>query len=252
MAAASPARLPEKAPVTPPRSPADIPGLGPIRVRALHKAGLDSLPALRAASRERLEAVPGMSAVKAAQIHDYLARFPDAHFAAIETRTPARDTVGEAGPDENDNATRVSESDPDASLYIPPAPTFVPPASVSPVQAESELAASEAVRLLCSAPAAEYRISLLRELARFLHATTRLQARREPLAERDRERALKRLRRARVELREATGQPDLDRKAQARFADSLTEVNDRLLALGGDAAGRKNRSHADADEEADA
>src|SRR5207249_3258050 len=50
-------------PAAPPRTPADIPGLGPIRVRALRKAGFESLRALQAADIAALQAVPGMSEI---------------------------------------------------------------------------------------------------------------------------------------------------------------------------------------------
>src|SRR5688572_15191437 len=62
--------------VTPPRRLLEIPGLGPIRVRALLKAGFDTPAALRAADLTTLSAVPGLTEIKARQVLDFLAQFP--------------------------------------------------------------------------------------------------------------------------------------------------------------------------------
>ncbi len=55
-----------------PDTVAEIPGLGPIRVRALEKAGLGTIAALSAASFETLMSVPGLTEVKARHIMSYL------------------------------------------------------------------------------------------------------------------------------------------------------------------------------------
>src|SRR5262249_46237720 len=75
-------------PPAPPRTPADIPGLGPIRVRALLKAGMGSLTALRAASLENLAAIPGMSEIKARHIQEFLAQFPADAWSAEKEAMP--------------------------------------------------------------------------------------------------------------------------------------------------------------------
>src|SRR6185312_12562167 len=82
--------------VAPPRSLADIPGLGPIRVRALNKAGWNSVSALRSAKLEALAAVPGMTEVKAQQIYDYLQPFtPEDLTEAPATESPKKPPVSE-------------------------------------------------------------------------------------------------------------------------------------------------------------
>jgi len=53
-----------------------IPGLGPIRVRALQKAGFDSLAALQNSPEERLAAIPGIGPIKARQIKNYVVQLP--------------------------------------------------------------------------------------------------------------------------------------------------------------------------------
>jgi hypothetical protein len=50
--------------------------MGPIRLRALQKAGWRSLKALQQASVQELETIPGMTPIKAQQLLDYLAQFP--------------------------------------------------------------------------------------------------------------------------------------------------------------------------------
>src|SRR5579859_47486 len=69
-----------------PRTALDIPGLGPIRVRALQKAGLSSLVDLHGATLEQLAAVPGMSEIKARQVHTYLTQFTVGDLAAADER----------------------------------------------------------------------------------------------------------------------------------------------------------------------
>ena len=53
-----------------------IPGIGIIRARALKKAGWPTVGALRRASADDLTQVPGITAVKAAQILDYIQNLP--------------------------------------------------------------------------------------------------------------------------------------------------------------------------------
>ena len=50
-----------------------IPGMGPIRTRALRKAGWETMERLRKATLADLIAVPGITEIKARQILDYLA-----------------------------------------------------------------------------------------------------------------------------------------------------------------------------------
>jgi len=81
----------------PPLSVADIPGLGPIRIRALQKAEWTNLKKLRGASVEVLCAtVPGMTGVKAQYILDYLAQFPN--LSAKPPKPPKQESVTTAQP----------------------------------------------------------------------------------------------------------------------------------------------------------
>ena len=58
-----------------PSSVAELPGLGPIRLRALQKAGFDTLVKLKAATQSELEQVPGITPTKAEQIRTMIAPF---------------------------------------------------------------------------------------------------------------------------------------------------------------------------------
>ena len=60
-----------------PRTLADIPRLGPIRIRALTKAGYDTPSKIKAASVTDLAQINGMSEIKAQQTLDYLAQFAE-------------------------------------------------------------------------------------------------------------------------------------------------------------------------------
>ena len=61
--------------VSPPRSLQDIPGLGPIRIRSLVKAGYTNLALLQSAEATAISTVPGMSEAKAEDLVQYLAQF---------------------------------------------------------------------------------------------------------------------------------------------------------------------------------
>ncbi|HZO90916.1 MAG TPA: helix-hairpin-helix domain-containing protein [Chthonomonadaceae bacterium] len=193
----SPARQPAKqaaGPVRSPKTPADIPGLGPIRVRALHKAGLGSLKALRAARLEDLLAVPGLSEIKARHILDYLARFPAA--------------PGKAG-----KAKKMGHTA-DTSL------------------AEAVEAARQAAGQIEHAHPNRLRPRLMSALAAFMALAATLPTADTGLSHKTQERALRRLRRITLELSQAAGQPDLGRKAQAELAESLVKACRKLSELG--------------------
>ncbi len=87
-----------------PQSVADIPGLGPIRIRALQKAGWTNLKKLREAKVEALCAtVPGLTPIKAKYILDYLAQFQSLPAKPpkppnAESTEPIKEVVSGANP----------------------------------------------------------------------------------------------------------------------------------------------------------
>ncbi len=67
----------------------ELPGLGPIRLRALQKAGFNTLFKLQAATPSELDKVPGITPVKAEYIRSMLAPF---HFTDVEENSPSFST----------------------------------------------------------------------------------------------------------------------------------------------------------------
>ncbi len=188
-----------------PRTPHDIPGLGPIRVRALQKAGLESLAALHAAPLERLAMVPGMSPIKAQQIKTFLAALPE-----IPPALPGA-----------------------AKQEKKPSPVL--PARLVEAEEAWEHAArstaEQAVALLINPFAPVYRANLLRELVRYASRMPGWLNSFGTQTERDRDRAVRRMHRIGELLTEASAQPDLDRKTQTRLSEDLSDASDRLDAL---------------------
>lgn len=200
----------------------DIPGLGPIRVRALEKAGLGNLSVLRAASREQLMAVPGMSTIKAEQIQAFLA---NASFTGPE------ETVDKlAAP------SRPARSPRNASVPVSSDSEMTPSALIAPVSAwdqESSGICVDLITLLVSPPAPDFRARLLRELVRFAAGMPAWQKGLAEVGDEAQERALRRVRRLKEALTEALVSPDLDRKTQSRLAEELADASDRLYTLSG-------------------
>lgn len=184
-----------------PQRPSDIPGLGPIRVRALQKAGFSTLSALQAASLDALTAVPGMSEIKARHIQDYLAQFP-------VLPEPAPEPAPKPEP-EPKKSTLLEES----ALSL---------------QKAAAHALNRVVTLLVTASESSLRPRLLRELARFASRAETLIADAPRLSPKDRERSESRLKRITELLADAWTQNDLDKKAQARFAEDLSDLTDKL------------------------
>lgn len=211
--AESPSAESQGAASVPPLSLSDIPGLGPIRVRALQKAGLSSLRSVKAATLEQLLAVPGMSEIKARHIQQFLAPFetlPDLPPIAEPTpRLQKRQGIALYAP----GMEMVAQSE-NIALGTNLVPTI-----------------ARALRLLVSDHAPDYRARLLRELIRFLRRAELAQEKANGVPERERERLLRRLGRVAELLAQAEAKPELDRKAQTRLADELAEASSRLATL---------------------
>lgn len=201
-------RRPEPAPAEeapqppPPRTPADIPGLGPIRVRALQKAGYDNLQSLRAARLEDLRAVPGMSEIKARHIQAFLAQFPA--LPAAESR--------------KDGAEKRAKSD--AALHAFPTLTEAVVGTLG-----------RTITLLLSAPASNFRPRLIRELDRFARQVEKLAAPNARLSADAEKRAMRRLNDLCGEFAKVWMREEIGRKEQAQLAATLASVTEKLGAL---------------------
>ena len=127
---------------SPPRSLQEIPGLGPIRIRALQKAGYSNLSLLKAADVQSLSGVPGLTLQKAQALHLFLSQF---------------DSLPKTEP--------ISE--------ILTGPTLVSSADSNRLQIALAQVMSRAIKLLLSPQAPDFRPRLLKSLERL---STRLEA----------------------------------------------------------------------------
>lgn len=198
----------------PPYSPSDIPGLGPIRVRALQKAGFETVHALKAASLSTLLKVPGLTEIKARHIQTYLSQFP------------TLPTSGRKGSDQEGKAPRTANS-PAAPTARAEEPSGEPIAEL-PLTTVRTL--GKIVTLLLGAPTDRLRPRLTRELARFTGRAEALIAEIPDLSAKDQERAERRLRDVYDELVTAGAHEVLDKKEQGRLADVLEDACDKLPA----------------------
>lgn len=191
-----------------PRSLHDIPGLGPIRVRALQKAGFHRLLDLRASTPEQLREVRGLSETKIEQILTYLNQFPE------------RSLEKSSGAARTENKTK---SDSDILLVRMPRNATV-------LQSESCRALRLVLALIMQPYASEYRGRLLRTMASFIHRSSILMhgVELDPALQ---ERVLLKLKTARKLLISALDAPELDKKAQDSLSVCLQDANDSIQIL---------------------
>lgn len=191
-------KIPEGASAPPtPRTAYDIPGIGPIRARAIIKAGYRSLAALQRATTEELCAIPGVSSIKAEHIHSYLAQFPNL------PETEATDPVPKS-------ATGAIGGGISLEVYT--------------ALAESAQSLAEATQLLTDPRFLEFRPRLQRAVQQFARTAAaeviNLGARPEP----ERARLARHLRQAAAALTHGVLQRNFDRKAQGLLADRMQDI----------------------------
>ncbi len=193
----------------PPRTLSDIPGLGPIRVRALQKAGLADLMALRQADLEALLAVPGLSEIKARHIQQYLEPFNPEELAPPTLLEP-------------------EHLENQAPRHIDLREGAVAGTGAAQVVQRATRAMGEIITVLLSPEAAQFRSRFLRVLGQFAHCAESLATDAAHLSDEQHTRAVRRLRRASKALSELTGANAADRKAQGRLSDTLEELTAKL------------------------
>lgn len=196
-----------------PRTLMDIPGLGPIRVRALQKAGFASLPELRTASLEALLSVPGLTETKAKHIQEYLLPYSPQELEPPEAPDAAMPPTLRKASGVHNTATTISSHLSDSAAQL--------------IHGAAR-ALGEVITLLLSTEAPQFRSRLLRSLGQFAQRAESLTIDAVHLSEEQQERALRRLRRGARALTDFAGQSDSDRKAQGRLAEALDEVNGKL------------------------
>lgn len=190
-----------------PEEISSIPGLGPIRIRGLIKAGFDTLQSLKEVSIERLAKVPGLTEVKAKQIKDYLEQ--------TEAKQVEVPILPERPSKKENSSTSVS-------------PDQIPGERATRLVTGGAQALVEVINLLLTPQASDFRSRLLRDLSRFSQRTQSLIFDAAHLSPDNQERAIRRLRRATKELGDFAAQALTDRKMQSKLADSLEELCDKL------------------------
>lgn len=187
--------------ITPPQSLMEIPGMGPIRVRALQKAGWNSLKALSQATVEQLASIRGMTQIKAQQILDYLAQFPN-----------LPDSSAPAKPTEKEEPSAVKEN------------------PIAPLGAKVLRAI---IDLLLELNGTEVRQRLLRELEESAQLAETLFLKHIELNTEQQTRIEGGLLGIQIEITDARGQGKWSKKTQGDLAESLVPYNEVISkALG--------------------
>jgi NAD-dependent DNA ligase len=192
-------------PIHPPQTMAEIPNLGPIRVRALKKAGFTSLAALQSAEMSALATVSGISETKAKQVLEYLAQFP-----SLPSVEPS--ALPHAG-----NGHRSST--------VPAVPDNI--LGLQKVAAECM---GMAIVLLANPPKDGWRGRVERETALFAEHAVRAITEAHTLPSADRDRLTASLKRLAEIIARSVAEKDMDRKAQAKLADDIDAVIEELTA----------------------
>ncbi len=197
--------MPETAPVVP-VTVADIPGLGPIRVRAFQKAGINSALQMWELSIESLELIPGITPNKARYIHDYVHAFEQTDIveASAQAERAQAATVADAA-----RSSRATNAD---WLEVP----------VSPFALEAARVLGSAVIFLAANHATDLRQKLLTASQR-LAAECQAAISEGAVPDTDQEKILRRLRRTADTLNTAVTM-EADRKEQGRLADELIDT----------------------------
>jgi hypothetical protein len=193
-----------------------VPFLGPIRARALRKAGLDTVGALRAASMEQLTAVRGITEIKARQVLDFLKGAPAAP-APAEPAPP----VAEVGPPLD--PLPLVPAQPAAPLPPAPPSKSAPVATLPAQPYELLVEAANAAHALLSGPDREQLgKTLLKQLQRVAELPETCAAA-PPLKPKRGERAAVELRSLLDRLADARRAPQMKAKARERLAEDIRE-----------------------------
>lgn len=190
-----------------PSSPSAIPGMGPIRYRALCKAGLRTFRDISQSSVETLAAIPGITEIKATSFLSYLAQFSADQIAAA---SEGNLDVSVKGPELNQWEAQSA------------------PASVSALAIEAARALTGSVRLLTSPAGSELRHRLLASIDRFAVECQAVVIECVNPRSSETEKQLRRIRKVTEALIDMSKRTDPDRKEQARCADELSEITSWL------------------------
>jgi nucleotidyltransferase/DNA polymerase involved in DNA repair len=194
-----------------PATISEIPGLGPIRVRAFAKAGIRSIDTLRAMTLDELTAVPGITRIKAQFIQDYLQAFSHSELEAAAARAEAE---------------KLSAQQSKADSASPADWEGLP---VSPFSMETARILTALVSLLAQHAGSDLRNRLLSSAKRLsVECLSAISSGAYP--DTDQEKVLRRLRRFADSIL-AAADSQMDRKEQGRLADELSAASEMILTL---------------------
>lgn len=193
-----------------PKTPAEIPGLGPIRLRSLHKLGFETVESLKTATMDALIAVPGITDIKARHIKDYLAPF-------------SLDRIRAAAAAHNQN--RASKS------ALTQWEALSHPVSLSPLTLEAARSLGAVIKILTGPNGAQLRNRLILAFERYGQECQALIVEAVTVPDRDAEKALRRMRKATESLLETARHQEFDKKDQGRVADELAELSSWIAGL---------------------
>lgn len=253
-----------------PQTVETIPGMGPIRARALKKAGWDSIASLKKATVAELSAVRGITEIKAQQLYDYLHSVkpapkapekpvakPAQKVAVKAAATPAAAkterapravrTPAPTEPQRRQPATPAPRAARKAKpapapppTAVAPPPTVPPPTVATPVptappeQEQPHIIlmeiAANALAMLNSEKASVLERSLARQLGKLAALADHWDAK-TTLGPKKFERAVAQLRRIREALSEAAAFETLGKKAQERIGDDLRDHRKKLQGV---------------------
>ncbi len=230
-----------------------IPGLGPIRARALKKAGFENLTQLREASIEQMAAVPGITEIKARQLAAFFRGETDTRRAGEAAPAPRRAAsprakqprqagpapkpappVAEIRTPRPPSLPRVAPAAPVARPIVPklPAPPPVAPSILTavetPVAASARRIAVSANALLRTTSADSYERAFARQIGKIAALAERitLEAGSSPAGL---ERVSGQMRKIELLLAEIGDAGKLGAKRQDRFTEEMRERRHKLL-----------------------
>jgi hypothetical protein len=207
-------------PETVPTRLAEIPGLGPIRIRALNKFGLDTVESLKSASIETLMEVPGITEYKAHYIRDYLARFSLDTIRAAAMPPTQRGAVNTSLTQWESHTT--SEH-------------------VSPLAVEAARALGAVIRILTSPHGVQLRNRLVGAFERFGQECQALITEAVTVQDREAEKSLRRLRKATERFIDIASQQEFAKRDQGNLADELAELSAWVAGLRTESAAHMRR-----------
>jgi hypothetical protein len=181
----------------------EIPGMGPIRVRALNKAGINSVCSLKNASLEQLTSIPGITPIKASEFVAFLAPYSVSQIERAEEAATAATAA----------ASQLIQWD-----------TLDEVSHVLPLTVEAARSLGAIIKLLTSAHGPMLRNKLVAALELLSSECQAVIVNAVTVHNKDAEKSLRRIRKSTESLIEISGRAEFDRKEQSRLVDELIDL----------------------------